>query len=67
MSTPPRFAKALEETSLASIIGRLRAHARGAETIERTRRSFEIYGVAAAIYFALCFPLTRLAARLGRP
>ena len=41
------------------------------ETIERTLRSFEIYLVAAAIYFALCFPLTRFAqraeARLQRP
>jgi polar amino acid transport system permease protein len=34
------------------------------ETIERTLRSFEIYGAAAIVYFALCFPLTRLAARL---
>ena len=41
------------------------------ETIERTLRSFEIYIVAAAIYFLICFPLTQLArraeARLQRP
>ena len=41
------------------------------ETIERTMRSFEIYVAAAAIYFLLCFPLTRFAerweARLLRP
>ena len=40
------------------------------ETIERTFRSFEIYLVAAAIYFCLSYPWSRLAeqaeARLQR-
>jgi len=58
-------------TSLAAIIGVFELTRAAQETIERTLRSFEIYGAAAAMYFALCFPLTRLAARLetrlGRP
>ena len=54
----------VKDTSLAAIIGVFELTRAAQETIERTLRSFEIYGVAAAIYFALCFPLTRLAARL---
>jgi len=61
----------VKDTSLAAIIGVFELTRAAQETIERTLRSFEIYGAAAVIYFALCFPLTRLAARLelrlGRP
>lgn len=61
----------VKDTSLAAIIGVFELTRAAQETIERTLRSFEIYGVAAALYFVLCFPLTRLAARLearlGRP
>jgi len=61
----------VKDTSLAAIIGVFELTRAAQETIERTLRSFEIYGAAAAMYFALCFPLTRLAARLetrlGRP
>ena len=60
----------VKDTSLAAIIGVFELTRAAQETIERTFRSFEIYLAAAAIYFALCFPLTRLAqrfeARLGR-
>src|SRR5947208_14775905 len=54
----------VKDTSLAAIIGVFELTRAAQETIERTLRSFEIYGAAAAIYFALCFPLTRLGARL---
>src|SRR5207237_7752672 len=61
----------IKDTSLAAIIGVFELTRAAQETIERTLRSFEIYGAAAVIYFALCFPLPRLAARLelrlGRP
>jgi len=61
----------VKDTSLAAIIGVFELTRAAQETIERTLRSFEIYGAAAAMYFVLCFPLTRLAARLesrlGRP
>lgn len=61
----------VKDTSLAAIIGVFELTRASQETIERTFRSFEIYLVAAAIYFAICFPLTQLAqraeARLMRP
>ena len=61
----------VKDTSLAAIIGVFELTRAAQETIERTLRSFEIYLVAAAIYFVICFPLTRFAkraeARLQRP
>ena len=61
----------VNDTSLAAIIGVFELTRAAQETIERTFRSFEIYMIAAAIYFVICFPLTRLAqraeARLRRP
>ena len=61
----------VKDTSLAAIIGVFELTRAAQETIERTLRSFEIYMVAAAIYFLICFPLTQLArraeARLHRP
>jgi His/Glu/Gln/Arg/opine family amino acid ABC transporter permease subunit len=61
----------VKDTSLAAIIGVFELTRAAQETIERTLRSFEIYLVAAAIYFVICFPLTQLAqraeARLHRP
>jgi polar amino acid transport system permease protein len=61
----------VKDTSLAAIIGVFELTRAAQETIERTFRSFEIYVTAAAIYFLLCFPLTRFAerweARLLRP
>jgi His/Glu/Gln/Arg/opine family amino acid ABC transporter permease subunit len=61
----------VKDTSLAAIIGVFELTRAAQETIERTLRSFEIYVIAAALYFAICFPLTRLAqraeARLRRP
>lgn len=61
----------VKDTSLAAIIGVFELTRAAQETIERTFRSFELYLMAAAIYFAICFPLTRFAqraeARLLRP
>jgi His/Glu/Gln/Arg/opine family amino acid ABC transporter permease subunit len=61
----------IKDTSLAAIIGVFELTRAAQETIERTLRSFEIYMVAAAIYFVICLPLTRFAqraeARLQRP
>jgi His/Glu/Gln/Arg/opine family amino acid ABC transporter permease subunit len=53
----------VKDTSLAAIIGVFELTRAAQETIERTFRSFEIYLAAAAIYFVVCFPLTRLAQR----
>ena len=61
----------IKDTSLAAIIGVFELTRAAQETIERTFRSFEIYLVAAAIYFLICFPLTQISqraeARLQRP
>jgi His/Glu/Gln/Arg/opine family amino acid ABC transporter permease subunit len=61
----------IKDTSLAAIIGVFELTRAAQETIERTFRSFEIYLVAAAIYFCLSYPLSLLAeraeARLHRP
>lgn len=61
----------VKDTSLAAIIGVFELTRAAQETIERTFHSFELYLAAAAIYFAICFPLTQLAqraeARLLRP
>ena len=60
----------IKDTSLAAIIGVFELTRAAQETIERTFRSFEIYLVAAAIYFCLSYPLSLLAeqaeARLQR-
>jgi His/Glu/Gln/Arg/opine family amino acid ABC transporter permease subunit len=53
----------IKDTSLAAIIGVFELTRAAQETIERTFRSFEIYLVAAAIYFCLSFPLSLLAQR----
>jgi polar amino acid transport system permease protein len=56
----------IKDTSLAAIIGVFELTRAAQETIERTFQSFEIYLVVAAIYFALCFPLTALSRALER-
>jgi glutamine transport system permease protein len=60
----------IKDTSLAAIIGVFELTRAAQETIERTFRSFEIYILAAAIYFCLSYPLSLLAqhaeARLHR-
>jgi His/Glu/Gln/Arg/opine family amino acid ABC transporter permease subunit len=53
----------IKDTSLAAIIGVFELTRAAQETIERTFRSFEIYLVAAAIYFCLSYPLSVLAQR----
>lgn len=60
----------IKDTSLAAIIGVFELTRAAQETIERTFRSFEIYMLAAAIYFCISYPLSLLAkhaeARLHR-
>ncbi|MBI4736041.1 MAG: amino acid ABC transporter permease [candidate division NC10 bacterium] len=53
----------IKDTSLAAIIGVFELTRAAQETIERTFRSFEIYLVAAAIYFCISYPLSLLAQR----
>jgi His/Glu/Gln/Arg/opine family amino acid ABC transporter permease subunit len=61
----------IKDTSLAAIIGVFELTRAAQETIERTFRSFEVYLLAASIYFCLSYPLSLLAqgaeVRLHRP
>ena len=61
----------MKDSSLAAIIGVFELTRAAQETIERTFRSFEIYLLAAAVYFLLSYPLSLLAqraeTRLHRP
>jgi His/Glu/Gln/Arg/opine family amino acid ABC transporter permease subunit len=56
----------VKDTSLAAIIGVFELTRAAQESIERTLHPFELYLTAAAIYFALCFPLSLLAGRAER-
>ncbi|HEV8676600.1 MAG TPA: amino acid ABC transporter permease [Methylomirabilota bacterium] len=56
----------VKDTSLAAIIGVFELTRAAQESIERTLHPFELYLTAAALYFALCFPLSLLAERAER-
>jgi polar amino acid transport system permease protein len=56
----------VKDTSLAAIIGVFELTRAAQESIERTLHPFELYLTAAALYFALCFPLSLLADRAER-
>ncbi len=52
------FTTLIKDTSLAAIIGAFELTRAAQEIIERTYRSLEIYLVAAALYFLICYPLS---------
>jgi len=56
----------IKNTSLAAVIGFVELTREGQITNAATYRPFTVYMVVAAIYFAVCFPLTRLSRRLER-
>ena len=56
----------IKGTSLASIIGFTELTRAGQVLNNATFRPFLIFGIVAAIYFALCWPLSLLASRLER-
>lgn len=53
-------------TALASIIGFVELTKAGTMISNATFRPFLVYGCVAAVYFALCFPLSAVARRLER-
>jgi len=69
IATPPTagfLVQLLKGTSLASIIGFVEL-TRAAQVVNNaTFRPFTVYALVAAIYFSLCWPLSRLADRLER-
>jgi polar amino acid transport system permease protein len=56
----------IKNTSLGAVIGFVELTREGQITNAVTYRPFTVYMVVAAIYFAMCFPLTRLGRRLER-
>ncbi|HWT46842.1 MAG TPA: amino acid ABC transporter permease, partial [Vicinamibacterales bacterium] len=56
----------LKETSLASIIGFVELTRQGQIITSVTFRPFLVFGLVAAIYFAMCWPLTLVARRMER-
>ncbi|HEY3583984.1 MAG TPA: amino acid ABC transporter permease [Casimicrobiaceae bacterium] len=56
----------LKETSLASIIGFVELTREGQIITSVTFRPFLVYGLVAALYFAMCWPLSLMARRMER-
>ena len=56
----------IKNTSLAAVIGFIELTREGQLTTATTFRPFTVYLIVAAIYFALCFPLTQVSRRLER-
>jgi polar amino acid transport system permease protein len=56
----------LKETSLTSIIGFVELTRQGQIITSVTFRPFLVYGLVAALYFAMCWPLSLMAGRMER-
>jgi polar amino acid transport system permease protein len=56
----------IKNTSLAAVIGFVELTREGQLTTAVTFRPFTVYLTVAALYFALCFPLTQVSRRLER-
>ncbi|HEY2256659.1 MAG TPA: amino acid ABC transporter permease [Variovorax sp.] len=56
----------IKNTSLAAVIGFIELTREGQLTTATTFRPFTVYLIVAALYFALCFPLTQVSRRLER-
>lgn len=56
----------IKNTSLAAVIGFIELTREGQLTTAATYRPFTVYIVVAAIYFAMCFPLTQWSRSLER-
>jgi polar amino acid transport system permease protein len=65
-STVGFLVQLIKNTSLAAVIGFIELTREGQLTTATTFRPFTVYLTVAALYFALCFPLTLAARRLER-
>ena len=69
VATPPTvgfLVQLIKDTSLASTIGFVELTREGQTTTAATFQPFAVYLTVAALYFALCFPLTEWSRRLER-
>lgn len=56
----------VKNTSLAAVIGFIELTREAQITTAATFRPFTVYGIAALLYFCICFPLSELSQRLER-
>ena len=69
VATPPTvgfLVQLIKNTSLGAVIGFIELTREGQLTNAATYRPFTVFIVVAAIYFAMCFPLTQWSRRLER-
>ena len=69
VSIPPTvgfLVQLIKNTSLGAVIGFVELTREGQLTTGATYRPFTVYVIVAAIYFAMCFPLTQWSRRLER-
>ena len=69
IATPPTvgFAvQAVKNTSIVSIVNVVEVARAGQLVNNATYQPFRVYGLVALLYFLICWPMTRLAARLER-
>lgn len=69
LATPPSvgfLVQLIKNTSLAAVIGFVELTREGQLTTAATFQPFWVYSIVAALYFSLCFPLTRLSRSLER-
>jgi polar amino acid transport system permease protein len=69
MATPPTvgfMVQLIKNTSLAAVIGFVELTREGQLTSNATFQPFAVYLIVAALYFALCYPLTRYSRALER-
>jgi polar amino acid transport system permease protein len=69
IATPPTvgfFVQIIKNTSLASVVGFVELARSGQIINNSIFEPFLIYAIIAAVYFALCYPISRLSGRLER-
>jgi polar amino acid transport system permease protein len=60
------YISVVKDTSLAYVIGYSELLRNAQSIIDRTARPMEVYLVVGLLYFAICFPLSRMVARLEK-
>ena len=69
ISLPPTvgfLVQLVKNTSIVSVVGFVELSRAGTLVNNATFRPFQVFGVVAAIYFAICFPLSRLSRHLEK-
>lgn len=69
ISLPPTvgfLVQLVKNTSIVSVVGFVELSRAGTLVNNATFKPFQVFGVVAAIYFAICFPLSRLSRHLEK-